>query len=305
MEEATLKVLITGSSGLIGSALARSLSESGQSVTPLKRSRADVSGDAPTWDPRRGTIDAARLEGLDAVVHLAGEGIGDHRWSDGHKARVLMSRVEGTSLLAETLAGLEQPPATLLSGSAVGFYGSRGAEVLDEHSGPGDDFLAQVCVAWEEATRAAEDAGIRVAHLRSGIVLSATGGALKPQLLPFRLGLGGKLGAGDHYWSWISIDDEIGAIRHLLERNDISGPVNLTAPQPVTNAAFTKALGRVLHRPAVLTVPRMALRARFGKQMTDEMLLASQRAVPRRLLGRGYEFADTEVEAALRRILGA
>jgi uncharacterized protein len=238
-------------------------------------------------------------------VHLAGEGIGDHRWTAGHKARVLISRVEGTSLLAGALAQLERPPATLLTASAVGFYGNRGDEVLAEDRGPGSDFLAEVCVAWEAASHRAKKAGIRVIHLRSGIVLSPSGGALRPQLLPFRLGLGGKLGAGDHYWPWISLDDEVGAIRFLLDRADIAGPVNLTAPEPVTNAAFAKALGRVLHRPVVLRVPRAALRVRFGTQMTDEMLLASQRAVPSKLLQSGYEFIDIDVEAALRRMLGA
>ncbi len=295
-----MDVLISGSTGLIGSALARSLSSSGHRV--IRLTRGHQGHGAIAWDPVSGEIDSERLERLDAVVHLAGEGIGEHRWTDGHKGRVLTSRVEGTTLLAGALAKLQHPPATLLSASAVGFYGDRGDEILDEKSGPGDDFLAQVCVAWEASTSAAEEAGIRVAHLRTGIVLSPHGGALKPQLLPFRLGLGGKLGKGKHYWSWISLDDEVAAIRHLLEWDDLSGPVNLTAPEPVTNAAFTKALGRALNRPALLTVPPAALRARFGRQMTEEMLLASQRAVPRKLQGSGFQFRDTEVEATLRRL---
>lgn len=299
-----MKVLITGSSGFIGTALAKSLSTSGHRVVRLSRSGAS-NGDLVRWDPTAGVIDAGRLEGLDAVVHLAGEGIGDHRWTDGHKARVLISRVDGTTLLASTLAELERPPATMLSASAVGYYGNRGDEVLDERSAPGNDFLADVCVAWEGSTEPAEKAGIRVAHLRTGIVLSPSGGALKPQLLPFRLGLGGKLAKGTHFWSWISLDDHVGAIRHLLEHGDISGPVNLTAPEPVTNATFTKALGRALRRPAVLTVPRATLILRFGRQMTDEMLLASQRALPTKLQQSGYAFTDTEVEACLRRILAS
>ena len=298
-----MDVLISGSSGFIGSALAASLSESGHRVVPLTRSPRTTEGVA--WDPVRGRIDKAGLEGLDAVVNLAGEGIGEHRWSDGHKGRVLTSRVEGTTLLATTLAELERPPATFLSASAVGYYGNRGDEILDEDSGPGSDFLAEVCVAWEASTRPAEEAGIRVAHLRSGITLDPGGGALKPQLLPFRLGLGGTLGAGAQYFSWISLDDEVRAIRHLLDHADLSGAFNLTAPEPVTNETFAKALGRALHRPTVFRIPRAALAVRFGRHMTDEMLLASQRAIPRNLQASGFEFQDTQVESALARMLAS
>ena len=297
-----MRVLISGSSGLIGSALTENLRGEGHEVTRLVRSGSSGDGSV-AWDPEQGRIDAAGVEGHDAVVHLAGEGIGDHRWSEEHKRRVLDSRVKGTTLLAETLAKAQQTPAVMISGSAVGYYGDRGDEHLNEESAPGTGFLSDVVTQWEASTGAAEDAGIRVVHLRTGIVLSPRGGALKPLLPLFKLGLGGKLGSGRQYFSWISIDDEIGAIRHAIATDQLSGGVNATAPKPVTNADFTKALAKAVRRPAFLTVPKAALAVRFGSQAADEMLLGGQRVLPAKLEATGYEFRHPELDAALAALL--
>lgn len=297
-----MRVLISGSSGLIGSALAENLRHEGHEVTRLVRSGSAANGSV-AWDPEQGRIDAAGVEGHDAVVHLAGEGIGDHRWSDEHKRRVLDSRVKGTTLLAEALAKAERKPAVMISGSAVGYYGDRGDEPLNEESAPGTGFLSDVVTQWEASTRAAEDAAIRVVHLRTGIVLSPRGGALKPLLPLFKLGLGGKLGSGRQYFSWISIDDEIGAIRHAIATDQLRGGVNATAPNPVTNADFTKALAKAVHRPAFLTVPKAALAVRFGNQAADEMLLGGQRVLPAKLEATGYEFKHPELDGALEALL--
>src|SRR5438105_8269515 len=296
-----LKVIVTGSHGLIGSELTTTLQRAGDAVTRLVRSVAGP-GEA-AWDIHASTIDAAALEGHDAAVHLAGAGLGDHRWSDAYKREVRDSRTRGTALLCETLAKLERPPRVLVSGSAIGWYGDRGDEELSEASGPGRGFLASVVKDWEAATEAASDAGIRVVRLRSGVVLSRKGGALKKQLLPFKLGVGGKLGSGKQWLSWIALDDEIAAILHLIRRETLRGPVNATAPNPVTNAEFTEALGAVLHRPTVATVPRFALGAVFGRQMADEMLLAGQRVLPRALEASGFRFGFPRVDEALRAML--
>ena len=298
-----MRVAVTGSRGLIGSALVTALQADGHDVTRVVRGHPGHANVA--WDPARGRIGADGLEGVDAVVHLAGVGIGDHRWTREHKRAVLDSRVQGTTLLAQALAGLSRPPSVLASASAVGFYGDRGDEILTEASGPGSGFLTEVVEQWEASTRAAEDAGVRVAHLRSGVVLSPEGGALKPQLLPFELGLGGRIGTGRQWWSWISIDDEVGAIRHVLaDGSSLRGPVNLTAPAPVTNAEFAKALGRVLGRPTLLPVPVPALKVAFGSEMVEEMFLSGQRVVPERLLESGYRFRHADLEGALRDLLG-
>jgi len=302
-----VKVAITGSHGLIGAALVRSLADDGHQVTQIVRpdagnpsGKGSVGSSTATvaWDPKNGTIDHAGLEGHDAVVHLAGAGIGDHRWTTDYKAAIRDSRVHGTRTLAQGLASLDQPPSVLASGSAVGFYGPRGDEELTEESGVGGGFLAGVVADWEGATSAASDAGIRVAHLRSGVVLSALGGALARQLPVFRLGLGGKLGSGRQYLSWISLDDEVAAIRHIIS-TPLSGAVNVTAPHPVTNAEFTRALGRVLHRPAVAPVPAVALNLAFGKEMVSEMLLAGQRVLPAQLTASGFTHGHPELESAL------
>lgn len=298
-----MEVVVTGSSGLIGTALAPALARAGHRMVRMVRSRP-AGSDALGWDPGAGTIDAAGLEGVGAVVHLAGEGIGTKRWTEAQKARIRDSRVTGTTLLAETLAKLTRPPGVLVSGSAIGIYGDRGEETLTEDSPPGGGFLAEVCRAWEGATSSAEQAGIRVVHLRTGIVLSATGGALKKMLTPFRLGLGGKMGSGRQWMSWITLDDEVGAIVHLLGEGAPAGPVNATAPNPVRNAELTKALGDALGRPTALPVPKAGLRLLLGGEMAEQLLLGGQRVLPNRLLGSGYAFQADEIGLALERALG-
>lgn len=297
-----MDVAVTGSSGLIGSALVRSLEQDGHTVVPVVRRPARPGERAVTWDVEAGTIDAAGLEGVDAVVHLAGEGIAEKRWSAEQKARILRSRTHGTVLLAGALAGLDDPPSVLLSGSAIGYYGDRGDEVLTEASDPGDIFLSEVCVAWEAAAEQAVDAGIRTAFLRTGIVLDRHGGALAKTLPLFKLGLGGRLGPGTQWWSWISLEDEVRAIRFLLEA-DVAGPVNLTGPAPVTNADFTKALGRVLGRPTALPVPRFGPKLLLGGELAEQLLFASQRVQPSVLEQAGFAFSHPDVESALRAVL--
>lgn len=296
-----MRVAVTGSSGLIGSALVRSLRGDGHEVVRVVRSGSGGDGDATTvaWDPMRGSIDAAGLEGVDAAVHLAGAGIGDERWSDDRKRVILESRTSGTALLARTLAGLATPPSVLLSGSAVGYYGDRGDEICTEASPAGTGFLAEVCEAWEAAAAPAVEAGVRTAFLRTGIVQTKAGGALKKTLPLFKLGLGGRFGSGKQWWSWISLADEIGAIRHLLD-HDVSGPVNLTAPAPVTSAVYAKTLGSVLGRPAMLPVPSFGPKLLLGAEAAEAMLLDGQRAVPSVLERDGYPFAHPTLEAALR-----
>ena len=255
------------------------------------------------WDPTAGSIDAPALEGHDAAVNLAGAGIGDRRWTAKHKAAIRDSRVQGTGLLARTLASVDRPPAVLASGAAVGYYGNRGDEELTEESGPGTGFLAGVVQEWEAATAPARAAGIRVATLRSGVVLSPRGGALRRQLLPFRMGLGGRMGSGNQWLSWISLDDEVGAILHVLGHDDVEGPVNVSAPGPVTNAEFTRSLGRALGRPTVLPTPTAALWLLFGREMVAEMLLTSHRVLPTVLAASGYPFRHPTVDAALADLL--
>jgi uncharacterized protein (TIGR01777 family) len=297
-----MDVAITGSHGFIASRLIPALKDEGHRVLRLVRT-ADTEPDSIHWDPEAGRIDAAGLEGIEAVVHLAGEGIGDRRWTDEQKRRILESRTKGTGLLATTLAELQRPPAVMVSASAVGYYGDRGDEVLTEESPPGTGFAADVCVRWEQAAEPAATAGIRVAHPRSGIVLGRTGGALKKMLLPFKLGLGGRLGSGRQWFSWIAIDDEVRVLLHLIESSELTGPVNATAPNPVTNAEFTKTFGRVLGRPTVIPVPTIGLKLVFGSEAVDEGLLTSQRALPARLESDGFEFQTPELEGALRQVL--
>jgi uncharacterized protein (TIGR01777 family) len=298
-----MDIAITGARGLIGTALSTSLQHDGHRVVRLVRSGATGS-DAVAWDPAAGTIDASGLEGLDAVVHLAGEGIASRPWSDAQRRRILESRQAGTTLLAEALAGLERPPAVLLSGSAIGIYGDRGDEVLTEASAAGDDFLADVCLRWEGATAAAEAAGIRTVHLRTGIVLDAGGGALGKQLPAFKMGLGAKAGRGTQWFSWISLDDEVAAIRHLLTADTVRGPVNLTAPAPVTNAEFTDALGEALHRPTFLTLPKALRHLPFGVgPLVESLLFTSARVLPRSLEASGFTFAHPELAGALPEVL--
>lgn len=297
-----MDVAITGSSGLIGSALADALHRRGDRVVPVVRGKTR----GLRWDPQAGTIDAAGFEGLDAVVHLAGAGIGDKRWTPEHKATILESRTKGTRLLAETLAGLEQPPAVLVSGSAIGYYGDRGSEELTEVSAPGpaDDFLVDVCVQWEAATAAAEAVGIRTVHLRTGIVLSAGGGALARMLRPFRLGLGGRIGSGRQYMSWISLADEVGAIVHSLEHEQVRGALNATGPAPVTNQEFTDTLGHVLHRPTLLPTPLFPLKAVYGAELVEHLLVEGQRALPTKLTATGFEHRHPTLVDALHAAIG-
>jgi uncharacterized protein len=294
-------VAVTGSSGFIGSALCPALAAAGHRVLRVVRSGAG-GPDTLRWDPEVGTIDAGGLDGVGGVVHLAGESIGK-RWSEKQKARIKQSRVAGTSLLSETLAKLANPPAVLVSGSAVGIYGDRGDEVLTEDTPLGEGILASVAQAWEASTAAAEGAGIRVVHLRTAEVLARHGGALQKMLTPFRLGLGGRIGSGRQWVPWITLHDHVAVILHLLADQSLSGPVNATAPQPVTNAAFTKALAGALHRPAVLPVPAPALRLLLGKEMAHELLMVSLRVMPHRLAASGFQFRDPDLDGALRRVL--
>jgi uncharacterized protein (TIGR01777 family) len=243
------------------------------------------------------------LDGVEAVVHLAGAGIGDKRWTAARRRTVIESRTKGTDLLARTLAGLARPPRVLVSGSAIGYYGDRGDEVLTEASGPGHLFLSEICMAWEAATAPAEAAGIRVAHVRTGLVVTARGGFMGRLLPLVRLGLGGRLGPGDQWWSWITITDEVAAIRFLLD-HDVAGAVNLAAPEPVTNAAFTKILGRAVRRPTFLAVPRFGPRLLLGREMADELLFASQRVEPAVLEREGFPFTHRDLAGALRAELG-
>ena len=300
-----MEIAITGSSGLIGTAVLAELRQAGHRAIPVVRPDRAAESDAIHWDPSRGEIDASSFEGLDAVVHLAGAGIGDRRWTPDQKRRVLESRTIPTTLLAETLAGLAKPPSVLVSGSAIGWYGNRGAEILTEASpAPSPpDFLADVCRQWEAATAPAESAGIRTVHLRTGVVLAAEGGVLKRMLLPFRLGLGGRIGSGDQYLSWIAIDDEIGAILHAITHPEISGPLNASAPTPATNAEFTATLGRVLKRPTMLPTPVPALKLVYGSELVQHLLLEGQRVLPARLEATGYSFARPDLAYALRLIL--
>ena len=297
-----MKVLVTGSSGLIGSALVPALRGAGHSVVRLVRERPGA--DAARWHPDDGSLDRSALDGVDAVVHLAGENIAAGRWTAKQKARIRNSRVRGTALLARAMRERDTKPKVFLSGSAVGFYGDRGAEFLDETSARGLGFLADVCAEWEAAARPAADAGVRVVNLRTGIVLSGEGGALRKMLPPFRVGLGGPVGPGTQYMSWIAIGDLVGALLHLLVTESVTGAVNLVAPNAATNREFTTALGRVLRRPTVFRVPGFALRLALG-EMADEMLLASIRAQPARLAASGYRFRYPELEAALRHVLHA
>ena len=296
-----MDVAVTGSGGLIGRALVRRLREGGHQVRRVVRSGGG-GADEVRWDPMGGTIDSSALAGVDAVVHLAGEGIGEKRWTDAQKRRIRDSRVIGTTVLAEALAQLDPRPATLLTASGISVYGDRGDEVVTEATAPGTGFLPEVVEAWEGATRAAAAAGIRTASFRNGVVLAADGGALAKQLPLFRFGLGGRLGPGTQWFPWIALDDEVEAIVHLLSA-DVEGPVNLCSPEPVTNATFTDVLGRVLGRPTVLPIPRLGPQLLLGRQLAEELLFWSVRAVPERLQATGFTFAHPDLEGALRAVL--
>jgi uncharacterized protein len=296
-----MQVAITGASGLIGQALARFLTAGGHGVVRLVR-RAPRGVDEARWDPHTGTVDAAALPGLDAVVHLAGENIAGGRWTAGRKALLRASRVGPTRLLALALARMESKPKVLVSASAIGYYGNRGDLWVTENDPPADDFLGRLSADWEGAAEPARQAGIRVVHPRFGIALARAGGALGKMLLPFRIGLGGVVGPGTQYMSWIALDDVVAVVHHLLERADLEGPVNAVAPEPVTNAAFTRTLGRALERPTVMPLPAFALRLALG-ELAEATLLASTRVRPDRLLATGYRFRFPDLESALRHAL--
>ncbi|MFI1443174.1 TIGR01777 family oxidoreductase [Streptomyces fructofermentans] len=294
------RIAVAGASGLIGSALVRSLTSDGHEVVRLVR-RAPRAKDEVEWDPARQHVDAAGLVGCDAVVNLAGAGIGDRRWTDAHKRAIRDSRVLGTAALAEAAASLDRPPRVFLNGSAIGFYGDTGARAVDEDAPPGDGFLPSVCVEWEEATAAAEEAGIRTVFARTGLVVAARGGAWGRLFPLFRAGLGGQLGDGRQFWSHIALHDHVAALRHLLDSESLSGPFNLTAPEPRTNREVTAAMGRVLHRPTVFAVPAPVLKAALGELAQE--VLGSQRVVPTRLLDSGFTFAFPGIDEAIRAAL--
>lgn len=300
-----MRVAVTGSTGLIGRALVERLESGGHQLVRVVRPGGSQGLD-PTmsvaWNPTVSRIDAEGLEGLDAVVHLAGEPIAARRWSPGQKERIAQSRVHPTALLAQALARLDAPPAVLISASAIGYYGDRGDEELDESSSGGDDFLARVCRDWEAAAEPARAAGIRVAHPRTGVVLSRSGGALAEMLPFFRLGIGGRIGSGRQQMSWISLHDEVEALMWLLEA-DVEGPVNLTAPEPVTNREFTAALGRALRRPALLPTPKPALWAKLGRELAEALLYSSARAAPAVLQRGGFAFTHPDIATALAAVL--
>ncbi len=295
-----MKIVISGASGLIGTQLVAKLSTSGHEVVRLVR-RSPKSGEIQ-WNPKSGTLDAAALDGVDAVIHLSGAGIGDKRWTSSYRKEILDSRTTTTALLAKTIASLSRKPSVFLSGSAIGIYGARNDEQLTEVSTHGTGFLAEVCEQWEAAAKPAVDAGIRTVYLRTGIVLTPKGGALKKLLPLFKLGVGGKFGNGKQWQSWISIDDEIGAIEHLLTAN-VSGAVNLTAPNPVTNAEFTKVLASVIKRPAIVPVPTFAPKILLGGELADALLFTGQRVIPAALNASGYMFKHTTLESAFRSLL--
>jgi uncharacterized protein (TIGR01777 family) len=297
-----VNILVSGSHGLIGSALVPALAARRHRIIRLVRGRDSRLPDEVAWDPASGRIDVPALDAIEAAVHLAGANIGARRWTVARKALIRESRVGATRLLADTLARLRRKPRVLICASATGYYGSRGEEILAEDSPPGTGFLAEVCRDWEAAAAPARDAGIRVAHLRSGIVLSPSGGALAALLPIFRMGLGGTLGSGRQFMSWITLDDEVEAIIHVLDREAVGGPVNFVSPHPVTNREFTATLGRVLRRPALLPVPGPALRIALGEVAGE--LLGSQRVHPARLLAAGYAFRHPDLEPGLRALLG-
>jgi uncharacterized protein (TIGR01777 family) len=297
-----MKILISGSHGLVGSALIKLLKTDGHEVVRLVRHQRTVGAPEVEWQPDKGLIDKEHLEGLDAVVHLAGENIAEGRWTAEKKRAIRDSRVNGTILLSETLAQLRQPPAVFVSASAIGYYGNRGDELLTESSAPQDDFLSRVCQEWEKATTPAAEKGIRTVLTRFGIILAEDGGALAKMLTPFRMGIGGRIGDGKQWMSWIALDDVVGAIRSLIFDRFVNGPVNFVAPHPVTNAEFTKTLGSVLSRPTLLPVPAFGVRLAFG-EMADSLLLASQRVEPTVLKERGFGFVWPRLEPTLKHLL--
>ena len=298
-----MNVLVSGSTGLVGSAVVKALTAEGHRITRLVRQEAPPGAATIAWDPAAKRLPTPALEGLDAVVHLAGENIAKGRWNAAKKAAIRDSRVQGTRVLCEALAQLVEPPKVLVSASAIGYYGSRGDRIMREESRPGSDFLAHVCQDWEAATKPAVERGIRVVNLRIGVVMAREGGALHKMLTPFKLGGGGVMGSGDQYVSWVALDDLTGIVLHALTNESLAGPVNAVAPHPVTNDELTKTLGRVLKRPTKAWMPTPVVKVLFG-EMGDALLLSSTRVEPARLQASGYTFRYPELEGALRHILG-
>jgi uncharacterized protein len=294
-------IAVTGATGLIGTALCAHLRSQGHTVKRVVR--RNPTGDDIIWNPAAGTIDADQLEGCDVIVHLAGYGIGEGKWTAEHKAKVLDSRIQGTTLIAKTVASLKRKPYVFVCGSAVGFYGNRDANEITETSSVGTGFLADVVAKWEACADAATKAGVRTVLLRTGIVMSTAGGALKQQLLPFKLGAGGRLGPGTQYLPWISITDQVRAIEHVINTPSLEGPVNVCSPNPVTNAVFTKALGKAVKRPTLIPIPLFPLKAFYGEEMVKEMLLVSTKVMPTKLLDSGFTFTHPTLDVALRDIL--
>lgn len=295
-----MKVAITGATGLVGTALTKRLTEEGHSVVPVVRRK--TGGEEIFWQPSAGKIDAGGFEGIDAVVHLAGENVAEGRWNVAKKQRILESREKGTRLLAKTLAELNNRPGVFVSASAIGFYGDQRPEPVDEKAGAGVGFLSKVCQAWEESSKPAKDAGIRTVNVRIGVVLSKDGGALTKMLTPFKMCAGGIIGSGRQVWSWVSIHDVVGAIVHSIQTDSVEGPLNATSPNAVTNAEFTKALGHVLGRPTVIPMPAFAAKLAFG-EMAEALLLSSSRVIPQKLQDTGYQFRHEDLEATLRELL--
>lgn len=296
-----MRILISGSHGLVGKTLIESLQIDGHEISRLVRYAPRHESEVE-WSPDRYSIALARLEGFDAVVHLAGESIAEGRWTDEKKKRIRESRTRGTQLLSDALANLSKPPRVFISASAIGYYGNRGDELLTEQSAPGDDFLAEVCVAWEEATSLATEKGIRTINARFGIILDKEGGALAKMLPPFRMGVGGRIGDGKQWMSWIALDDVVGGIKFALANDSLKGPVNFVAPVPVTNAEFTKTLGRALSRPTFFPIPAFGVRLVFG-EMADALLLSSQRVVPAQLKASDYPFKYLQLDAVMLHVL--
>jgi uncharacterized protein (TIGR01777 family) len=296
-----MKTLIAGSHGLVGTSLIKSLEAKGHEVSRLVR-HAPANKTEVEWSPDRYSIALARIEGFDAVLNLAGESIAEGRWTDEKKRRIRESRVKGTKLLGDALANLAVPPKTFICASAIGYYGNRGDERLTETSLPGDDFLANVCVEWEQATALAKEKGMRVVNARFGVILDTEGGALKKMLPPFRMGVGGKIGNGKQWMSWIALDDVVGALNFALTNDSLAGPVNFVAPNPVTNGEFTKTLGEVLSRPTLFPIPAFGVRLLFG-EMGEALLLAGQRVEPEQLTESSYQFQFPELVGALHHLL--
>ena len=297
-----MKILVSGSHGLVGKALIDSLTTDGHEVLKLVRSKRAFGAPEIEWQPNQGQLDAGHLEGFDVVVHLAGESIASGRWTDDKKRAIRESRVKGTTLLSETIARLSRPPAAFICASAIGYYGNRGDELLTEKSAPGKDFLASVCVEWEKATKPAMEKGIRTIQARFGVILDTDGGALSQMLTPFRMGIGGRVGSGRQWMSWIALEDVVNGLKFLIAAKQVEGPANFVAPNPVTNAEFTKTLGRVLSRPTLIPVPAFAARLVFG-ELADALLLSSQRVEPGVLEDKGFLFSWPTLEPALQHML--